>query len=459
MPASCRRKLVASTISPSVLNRTCVEPSRTLIRLGAELQDIQQLIFPTINTSERRGVAQENPLYLWKLSRCEGGSGTNPGFYKRESERNKKREREEERVHSLTHERRGWRETEQLADSTTGQIGTGTTRRPHFRASYTKDRTVPPYCTSISYHGRLNDTQTLLTIFIVPDTKKNSSCYEHDPGGWAEPLNIVSGREEFRGGQTMIVYEFKKLYKEIQISTRRYGYYHIKLDSITATPASVGTTVAERLARSPPTKAIRVQFPAGSLRIFACGNRAGRCRWSAGFSRGSPVSPTLSFRRYYILTSVTLIGSQGHDVKSRPDLFTHQQASLPSPQSDAGEKLKTEDSEPAGHRLGTRKMLVVPRGRARTVIGSAFSPHEHDAQLLETDGTLAPCVDEEVLGSSPGTVHTRRTQQEPVTRVEPRETGCIAATHERAARHPSHSCCDVNSTTAFKWPMCKLAND
>ncbi|KAJ8867688.1 hypothetical protein PR048_031491 [Dryococelus australis] len=42
-------------------------------------------------------------------------------------------------------------------------------------------------------------------------------------------------------------------------------------------------TVAERLACSPPTKAIRVQFPDGSLRIFACGDRAVRCCWSAGF--------------------------------------------------------------------------------------------------------------------------------------------------------------------------------
>ncbi|KAJ8875112.1 hypothetical protein PR048_023005 [Dryococelus australis] len=44
-----------------------------------------------------------------------------------------------------------------------------------------------------------------------------------------------------------------------------------------------GATVAERLACSPPTKAIRVQAPAGPLWSFASGNRAGRCRWSAGF--------------------------------------------------------------------------------------------------------------------------------------------------------------------------------
>ncbi|KAJ8875341.1 hypothetical protein PR048_023236 [Dryococelus australis] len=42
-------------------------------------------------------------------------------------------------------------------------------------------------------------------------------------------------------------------------------------------------TVAEQLACSPSTKAIRIQSPTGSLRIFACGNRAGRCLVSAGF--------------------------------------------------------------------------------------------------------------------------------------------------------------------------------
>ncbi|KAJ8883368.1 hypothetical protein PR048_015211 [Dryococelus australis] len=43
------------------------------------------------------------------------------------------------------------------------------------------------------------------------------------------------------------------------------------------------TTVAERLSCSPPTKVIRAQSSAGSLRIFACSNRARRCRWMAGF--------------------------------------------------------------------------------------------------------------------------------------------------------------------------------
>ncbi|KAJ8874144.1 hypothetical protein PR048_024986 [Dryococelus australis] len=57
-------------------------------------------------------------------------------------------------------------------------------------------------------------------------------------------------------------------------------------------------------------------------RIFACGNRAGRCRWSVGFFRGSPFSPALSFLRCSILTSVTLIGSRDLAVKSSLNIFT-----------------------------------------------------------------------------------------------------------------------------------------
>ncbi|KAJ8897550.1 hypothetical protein PR048_002899 [Dryococelus australis] len=49
--------------------------------------------------------------------------------------------------------------------------------------------------------------------------------------------------------------------------------------------------VAERLDYSPPTKANRVQSPAGHSRFFACENRAGRCRWSAGFLGDLPFPP------------------------------------------------------------------------------------------------------------------------------------------------------------------------
>ncbi|KAJ8867304.1 hypothetical protein PR048_031105 [Dryococelus australis] len=48
-------------------------------------------------------------------------------------------------------------------------------------------------------------------------------------------------------------------------------------------PHPHGSPVTDRLACSPPTEANRVRSPAGSLRILVCGNRAGRCRRSAGF--------------------------------------------------------------------------------------------------------------------------------------------------------------------------------
>ncbi|KAJ8894327.1 hypothetical protein PR048_006948 [Dryococelus australis] len=50
---------------------------------------------------------------------------------------------------------------------------------------------------------------------------------------------------------------------------------------------------AARLDCSPHTKANRVQSAAGSLRIFAIGNHAGQCRWSAGFLGDLPFLPPL----------------------------------------------------------------------------------------------------------------------------------------------------------------------
>ncbi|KAJ8876815.1 hypothetical protein PR048_021262 [Dryococelus australis] len=73
--------------------------------------------------------------------------------------------------------------------------------------------------------------------------------------------------------------------------------------------------VAERLACSHPTKEYRVQSPAGSLRIFACGNRAGAVPLVGGFSRGSRVTPHSPH--------FTIICSEDRDVTSRPNLLTH----------------------------------------------------------------------------------------------------------------------------------------
>ncbi|KAJ8879244.1 hypothetical protein PR048_019850 [Dryococelus australis] len=67
----------------------------------------------------------------------------------------------------------------------------------------------------------------------------------------------------------------------------------------------------------------RVQSPAGSLLDFRMQESCRTMPLVSGFfSRGSTISPALSFRRCSILISITLIGSQ-HLVKNRPNLFTH----------------------------------------------------------------------------------------------------------------------------------------
>ncbi|KAJ8883944.1 hypothetical protein PR048_015800 [Dryococelus australis] len=81
-------------------------------------------------------------------------------------------------------------------------------------------------------------------------------------------------------------------------------------------------TVAERLARSPPTKANWVQSPSESPDF----RKWESCRMMplvGEFSQGSPVFPAPSFRCRSIFTSITLIGSQDLAVKSHPNLFTH----------------------------------------------------------------------------------------------------------------------------------------
>ncbi|KAJ8890933.1 hypothetical protein PR048_010442 [Dryococelus australis] len=61
----------------------------------------------------------------------------------------------------------------------------------------------------------------------------------------------------------------------------------------------------------------------GRPRIFASGNRAGECRWSAGFLGDIPFLTPLHSATAPYSPLFALIGSQDIDVKSRPNLFTH----------------------------------------------------------------------------------------------------------------------------------------
>ncbi|KAJ8868911.1 hypothetical protein PR048_030452 [Dryococelus australis] len=74
-----------------------------------------------------------------------------------------------------------------------------------------------------------------------------------------------------------------------------------------------GAAVAERLDCSPPTKANRVQSPPpgpGHSHIFTSGDRAGRCRWLAGFLGDLPLPPTLHSGAVPFSPRFTLIASQ-----------------------------------------------------------------------------------------------------------------------------------------------------
>ncbi|KAJ8883338.1 hypothetical protein PR048_015181 [Dryococelus australis] len=88
-------------------------------------------------------------------------------------------------------------------------------------------------------------------------------------GSEASSLSIAIGRCLF--GKA-----FSYLTGPLRIRQHRHGSYVIRVQTVnTCQKVIQPIKTAERLACSPPTKANRVQTPAGSLPIFACGNRAG----------------------------------------------------------------------------------------------------------------------------------------------------------------------------------------
>ncbi|KAJ8866578.1 hypothetical protein PR048_032437 [Dryococelus australis] len=94
-----------------------------------------------------------------------------------------------------------------------------------------------------------------------------------------------------------------------------------------------GAAVAQWLGRSPPTTAIRVHS-----RIFARGNRAGRCRLPAGFLGVLPFPPSLAFQHRSIL---------GSDFMSCPGIMGTYVSRLESPS--LGECCLALDSLPTRH--------------------------------------------------------------------------------------------------------------
>ncbi|KAJ8865832.1 hypothetical protein PR048_033354, partial [Dryococelus australis] len=110
---------------------------------------------------------------------------------------------------------------------------------------------------------------------------------------------------------------------EIKQGCNFLRFAHTRRDQQGVKIHCLGPTVTERLACSPPFLVNILQSPAGSLRYFARGNHAGRCRWSAGFIWDPPFPLPFHFDTAPCSAHFALIGSQDLDVKSRPNLFIH----------------------------------------------------------------------------------------------------------------------------------------
>ncbi|KAJ8883595.1 hypothetical protein PR048_015439 [Dryococelus australis] len=139
------------------------------------------------------------------------------------------------------------------------------------------------------------------------------------------------------------------------------------------------------LACSPPTKAIWVQYPAGSLLIFLMWELCRTMPLVSGFSRGSLVSPLTSFRRCSILTSSTPIGSEDLDVKSYPNLIFHSTC----PWNDAGFNIQGESSDLRQTARGSplQNISLIVRGEQSTAVQSSAGMGE-DAHVACGSVTL-----------------------------------------------------------------------
>ncbi|KAJ8898379.1 hypothetical protein PR048_003739 [Dryococelus australis] len=114
-------------------------------------------------------------------------------------------------------------------------------------------------------HGQAEARPGADSMYEVRGQTKHHLC------GATEPSTIQKRRHSFR-------------------RTKRHYCLLLYYSNITTNYLSKSATVAERLARSPPTKANRVQSPSGSL-DFRQGESCRTMPLVGGFSRGFPVSP------------------------------------------------------------------------------------------------------------------------------------------------------------------------
>ncbi|KAJ8872729.1 hypothetical protein PR048_026343 [Dryococelus australis] len=121
---------------------------------------------------------------------------------------------------------------------------------------------------------------------------------------------------------------------------------------------------------SPPTKANRVRFPAGSLPNFCMFESCWTMPLVGGFPQGSPVSPALSFQCCSTLT-FTLVGSQDLDDKSRLDSSLIRPRAPPPPESSFIRRATPDGLSPP-HTPPTRSCFTVGvAGQRRVMAGES----------------------------------------------------------------------------------------
>ncbi|KAJ8883299.1 hypothetical protein PR048_015142 [Dryococelus australis] len=183
---------------------------------------------------------------------------------------------------------------------------------------------------------------------------------------------------------------------------------------------SLQATVTEWLACSPPTKAIQVQSPGGSLRIFACGNRAGPTDDAVG-------------RYCSVLTSTTLIGSQDLDVKNCRTLFTQFSLTWLVPYNERSNSVQDQKQHassplPSGNGRNGDMALTAQRGPA---LGIDVEIQPHVLMGLGGGGGTVYNRHGSAEGVGPGLLYARRNE---ACCGQPR--GCVPTAHRTPCPHP-----------------------
>ncbi|KAJ8875468.1 hypothetical protein PR048_023363 [Dryococelus australis] len=198
-----------------------------------------------------------------------------------------------------------------------------------------------------SEHGKVYATaeeeEARIKIFVErkEEIRKHNELYEKGLTTYWMGLNHLSDLVTYsKRGNSGLVDKAIKSGAEVaqwleQFQVRRYwlggksdsmwvrsGLVDGTISSEASVAQWLGASVAERLARSPPTKAIQAPSPAGSP-VFRMWESCRTMPLVGGLSRGYPASPAPPFWRCSILTPIALIGSEDLAVKSRPNIFTH----------------------------------------------------------------------------------------------------------------------------------------